>query len=29
MVRSVNEKLLKLGIVAIGVRLTVGLFGKA
>ena len=29
MLRSVNEKLLKLGVVAIGVTLTVGLFWKS
>ena len=29
MLKSVNEKLLKLGVVAIGVALTIGLFWKA
>ena len=29
MLRSVNEKLLKLGVVALGAALTVGLFWKA
>jgi uncharacterized membrane protein YfcA len=29
MLKSVNERLLKLGVVAIGVALTIGLFWKA